>query len=893
MKLLVSLIALGASLFSNSHDVTSLSQWGPYSKNYCGISHIESLSGGSRVDFTLVPGIYRRNLMVPNALFESGIHPWRVNPGMTEITYRYELEWKDRLYVDATYHVLDSSRVLLEMHCVNSTPLNQNLTLQTAAGLRYADDRGGVMAVGNDAIVYAVDYDDYLLGRHGHDYALVYNGWMRGEKSDPKSIGGTVLETSGESGDVIEYSIPPAAKTYMRCRAADTDVSVLVNGRPLTIASSDDYVLVSLPSAPAAEQCCTARHNLRLETLSKGKLRIDAFLTGENVSITARPALYVPEITRRDGSFVVKYRELEGFYGVAWNYPYSQVREFAGGELDVFMRRSVHDHVHEYFAGDGRGHYTASFLRPVQLGPQSDTTLYSLICYGGRDIVERNLEAFHADEHSFTAPYDAATGRGTRDRCVQDDFLPGAGKYALGAQLMQATILTDVVYPVYTQREYIRHFTPGKNWNSLYTWDLGFISWAMDHLDPVKAFEIVRAYTTEEGSQSAFIHHGTPLPIHFFAFEDFVSRTGDDESLAYMYPRLKRFYDFMTGHNPHSTTMMPSGLIRTWDYFYNSGGWDDYPPQHDLVEHPEGYPHVAPMVSSAYYIRAAKIMRLFASKMGLKTDVRQYDADIKKMSQAILNHAWDEDCGYFGYVTHDARGRASGLYRYGDGSNFNMGLDGVSPLVAGICGDDQRDALLSHLFTPGELWTAVGISTVDQRAPYYRIDGYWNGCVWMPHQLVLWKTMLDMGRPDLAEKIAYTALDVWEKEVEESYQCYEHFIISTRRGGGWHNFAGLSSPIVNWFYSYFKPGTVSCGFNTLICNPEMSEACDSYCADLQFDKDASGQNATIILCLNPNHGYKVTIDGKPAVSSSPRPGLVYVTTTGSSRPQHLQAYAAD
>lgn len=33
---------------------------------------------------------------------------------------------------------------------------------------------------------------------------------------------------------------------------------------------------------------------------------------------------------------------------------------------------------------------------------------------------------------------------------------------------------------------------------------------AFNEIDPVKGFETIRAYTTGEGSQSAFIHHGTP-----------------------------------------------------------------------------------------------------------------------------------------------------------------------------------------------------------------------------------------------------------------------------------------------------------------------------------------------------------------------------------------------
>mgnify|MGYP001452931855 CR=1 FL=1 len=60
--------------------------------------------------------------------------------------------------------------------------------------------------------------------------------------------------------------------------------------------------------------------------------------------------------------------------------------------------------------------------------------------------------------------------------------------------------------------------------------------------------------------------------------------------------------------------MKGSGLLRTWDYFYNSGGWDDYPPQHARG----GNKLVTPVVTSAYYLRAAKILRLAAKELGLK-----------------------------------------------------------------------------------------------------------------------------------------------------------------------------------------------------------------------------------------------------------------------------------
>ena len=77
-----------SELYTDSHDVTSMSPWGPYSKQYSGISHIEDITSGRRVDFSVIPGFYRRSYSIPNVLFESGCYPWQVNPSMTEITYR-------------------------------------------------------------------------------------------------------------------------------------------------------------------------------------------------------------------------------------------------------------------------------------------------------------------------------------------------------------------------------------------------------------------------------------------------------------------------------------------------------------------------------------------------------------------------------------------------------------------------------------------------------------------------------------------------------------------------------------------------------------------------------------------------------------------------------------
>lgn len=59
---------------------------------------------------------------------------------------------------------------------------------------------------------------------------------------------------------------------------------------------------------------------------------------------------------------------------------------------------------------------------------------------------------------------------------------------------------------------------------------------ALNEIDPVKGFETIRAYTTGAGAQSAFIHHGTPLPIQFFAYSDLNNQLQSDDAAAFLYP---------------------------------------------------------------------------------------------------------------------------------------------------------------------------------------------------------------------------------------------------------------------------------------------------------------------------------------------------------------------
>ena len=463
-----------------------------------------------------------------------------------------------------------------------------------------------------------------------------------------------------------------------------------------------------------------------------------------------------------------------------------------------------------------------------------------------------------------------------RNKVFQFVTSPGGEPYRFSQQRIAAVTLTNLVYPLRTQGNYVRHYSPGKIWDCLYTWDSGFVGLGLLELDPNRALENLNAYTTPEGAQSAFIHHGTPLATQVYLYCELWNRTQSNRMLAYLYPRLRQFYRFLAGRYGSSTTRRHQDrLIVTWDYFYNSGGWDDYPPQ-KFVHQQNLISTATPVVSSSHAIRCAKLLRQTAAELGETQDFSEYDRDIAELSGVLQQYSWDSASGYFGYVMHDPDGKPDGILRTADGVNFNMGLDGVTPLIAGICDPEQQQRILDHLFSAKNLWTEIGITTVDQSAPYYRTDGYWNGSVWLAHQWFLWKTMLDLGRGDLAVRIAQTGLDLWKAATDSTYNCLEHFYPNAPYGAGWNQFSSLSSPALSWFAALYTPGRFTCGFDAWIQSCEFRDNHRELRAKLKVSANNSSREFSVLACMHPDSIYRVIWNGSSVKHTLVHDSLLHV-----------------
>ena len=366
------------------------------------------------------------------------------------------------------------------------------------------------------------------------------------------------------------------------------------------------------------------------------------------------------------------------------------------------------------------------------------------------------------------------------------------------------------------------------------------------------------------------------MPTQFAQYLEMLKRAQDKKPLFALYDKMMRYYRFLAGEDGSTTAKFKNGLLTTYDYWYSCSGMDDYPAQVYMIDR-QMMDKICPCISTSQIIRAAKIMKMAALALGKEEDAERLQRDIDHSTAALNALAWDEKCGYYSYTVYDEENKLCGYLRNEQGENMNKGMDGVYPLVAGAATPQRAARVLSHIKNPNEMWSKSGISAVDMSASYYFDDGYWNGNVWMSHQWFLWKTMFDLGEADFAFEIAKRALDMWKAETDFSYNTYECFGIKTQRGGWFHNFGGLSAPICVWANAYYKPGTVTSGFDVWTDKQETTENT----ADIAFKYYGSATAYTILVCLSDQYSYSVTLNGKAADYNEREPGMIEITLSSS------------
>ncbi len=118
-------------------------------------------------------------------------------------------------------------------------------------------------------------------------------------------------------------------------------------------------------------------------------------------------------------------------------------------------------------------------------------------------------------------------------------FNEAGKKYNLSTEILKTTLLTNVVYPLYKHGENVVHFTPGKRWDSFYTWDSGIIGVGVLEYSIEKSQYILETYLAEEDNEDyAFVLHGSLVPTQFAQYGELLKKSRSRESLYALYDKM-------------------------------------------------------------------------------------------------------------------------------------------------------------------------------------------------------------------------------------------------------------------------------------------------------------------------------------------------------------------
>ena len=877
--------------------------WGPYSKKYSGISRItdHSFEKGVRFDCVVSPAIENADSRVPNVTVPVGVHPWEANSDYSFYSYRYDLEWKDRVYADVSFTKLTDESVLIRTKFFNNTEIKQICLLNLFSAIEYPNVTVTTPVLPSNCVyIDALDYKEYEYANVRPWDRQTIDAMKKGELFDDRFCGHRGLgdrddnryalqkypKFAAEKGDSVSYSVDieeelsnPAL--YVRYRTTDCkNAEFTLNGKSVVFRDSDDMNIVKFPV-----DVTIGKNEFEFVSEGTGGIELDFLAVCEEnaeIKINSEKHPFVPEIKTFDAEcgkrVSYEYDGIDGkFYLRTFNSS-TRFRDFPTGCLEdsptarISQPDESFHNMLETFSGSfsekhsDEGFYHNTVVHTVYIDPGKTHTEYAVLSFG---------ETEYKTTEEYEKIYENAVNS------LENHTLNKSGqKYEFSNQILRATVLQNTVYPLYRHGEYVIHHTPGKRWDSFYTWDSGFIGLGMLEYAPKMADYILDTYlSSDDNPDYAFLLHGSPVPTHIYQYFEMLCRNNDKEGLLKYYSRVKMFYDFLAGKiNGSLTDKFNTDLTTTFDYFYNCSGMDDLPPQKQMYKD-KLQKYTAPVISTSQVIRCAKLLYIVADLLRLEEDKNVYSADIEKRVGALQTYSWDEEAGYFSYVIHDSNGDFKCRYKTENGENLNKTMDGVYPIIAGAVTKDQQEKILSHLKSEKEMFTPVGISAVDRTASYYVTNGYWNGNVWMSHQWFIWKTMLDLGETDFAYKIAKTAIDIWKREVEYSYYTFEMVNIETGRGGWFHNFGGLSTPISIWTNAYYRPGTLSAGLDTLVNYSNFNG--DNTHFECKLTHYGDREKFSVLAVMNGEKtDYSVTVNGNEVQFNLRDESTVEITLDG-------------
>ena len=235
-------------------------------------------------------------------------------------------------------------------------------------------------------MVDAVNYDQLNHARVRPDNNLVFDGWMRSEARNNDYLDGSAVAKNfgADKGDTVSYVIPPEERMAqgvitlryrLKQNARVTFQLKGISDQKVALVGTGKFELAQIPFSDGAN----GDSRLILESEGGSGVGFNGFFIGPSgdanrIDITQTERKFAPEVIHGDSNnLILKYRDIDDYYGIAWDFSPSVVREFLNDELDIFFRMKLQNHVDKTFVGNKLGHYGKRFPSTDRAFPRKRT----------------------------------------------------------------------------------------------------------------------------------------------------------------------------------------------------------------------------------------------------------------------------------------------------------------------------------------------------------------------------------------------------------------------------------------------------------------------------------------------------------------------------------------
>ncbi len=153
---------------------------------------------------------------------------------------------------------------------------------------------------------------------------------------------------------------------------------------------------------------------------------------------------------------------------------------------------------------------------------------------------------------------------------------------------------------------------------------------------------------------------------------------------------------------------------------------------------------VQDVLTNSILLRADEDLIWLGNKIG--ADTSEIEGLRAKALASFNDRFWNDERGL--YLDYDVR--------TGTSIDVNTAMTFL-PMWAGLCDEDQVDALMEHLLDPEEYWFEPGegfmVSTAARNEPTWSPNRYWRGPVWVLMNWFLHGGLLRYGRRDTARRV--------------------------------------------------------------------------------------------------------------------------------------------